>query len=689
MDQAISLRYMRTVQQLEKKTEEVDQLLRGARELDSENNSLRTKNDELTKQIAAMSENERNRDAEASLLESHVRRQQQRLQQYIDQEAMAHRGDLPLAFPNLDAARVIVPNEAHARSTEAPPVDTTRSNKAPKSHSKRSRTQSASSLKPPPLPVVATAPDLDDVRQRLLESEVGRASLQKDLESSLAETARAESEVAALRQTVSDLRHALHVRDDAMRDAARREDGMKATLRHLNQRHVSAALESRELEAIESKALEGLRAELLLLEAENEQLKVSLQEERQRYRDAKVEFEKTSALLSKQKTLFDAHQRLSAEEIQSLTAQLESILVDMRVASERSTHQNVEIVRLQEILAGHTSAKLSLVASQTPSSVPFVDPESAPKDSSSLRLRGTEDEGADAHARTVRDLLGRLSEVQKERDAASVELQHKGSLLVQQSSRVAQLEGEVDALKLQLGSLSTFTTEREAVEVLRKEKDAMQGDEIRRLQAALASAEAALAATRAEGSKVAFDPSRDVLLQRSDLQSLREAASACLVACTATYKLLESLARKHGPPSELIHGPPPAPMLTDATARAIFNDVAGSHITLLHMSSLAKQLLRNGMAADASPGRAAGFAVNLSGQSITHGPPMASDRRPRGYGRERYVEGLSLKDVVDDYRRTSPRRAAHVDSSSLSLRNPLQMAEWELRRLHMLEGHGF
>lgn len=683
MEQTISLRYMRTVQQLEKKTEEVDQLLKDAKSLDKENEMLRRHNEELLRRVEALQLNDRQREEEVSLLEGHVRKQQQKLQRYIDQEAHQQRQPLNAASQSQPSQLLTSQPTLQIDIKQAEPqTDRTSSPVPKKSVQKSVKAQQTSTPVltplPPPVPS-ADAKELVEAHKQLLESETSRVAVRKDLEVALAEGDRVKKDFANLQATVAELKHQLNVREDAIRDAVRREDGMKATLRHLNQRHVAAALESKEMEDIEAKALEGLKAELLMLGAENDRARDALQQERLRYRDAKGEFEKANQLLAKQKALFEAHQRISSEEIQALTLQLESMLVDMKASSDRTQSQAAEILKLQSQLSQQpASAPLAIVTPTSvtlrPETARFVDPEPVNPPSA---IAGTRDE--DNNAQTVRELLQRLDAVHKEKEEALLASTNAASLSAEKQRHIEALERELEGVKLKYEALKSFVSEHESVDKLRREKEQIQSEEIRRLHGELATSGEAASRSYIENLSL-------VSVKRMELDALRDIAAKCLLTATSTYRVVAAITKQRDIVPEEVDVAS-APPINDPTVRLIYNDVMGAQLTLMYIKAATKSMIGAEVRA-AAPKHSMEEGANpllRSGQAAVASHSLHSAIAPRRTP-SRYSEGPSLKDVIDEYRKTSPRRAAHLDTSTnVNVRDPLQMAQWEMCRLNLLE----
>lgn len=317
MSDNLPAKYAKTVQLLQKKKEELEQVFEEARALESENSSLLAQNRELRSRNVELESATKSISYEFATLEAHVKKQQSRLQHYIDLEASGHGSNRPRAQ---DAAKL------------------------------SQLTQETSELRKKNFQQEETIRKLDEAQGRL-QSQVDTATeelktLRKKVDEATAGQKNAEEKLA---KTELRCREVTTKLDEAVRQKA---DYLRST---------------DALERVEAEALDGLRQEIVVLTEDNNRLLDQLDSERSHLVQLRTDAERFDDLVRKQRYLSEGQLKIARDEIASLNAQNESLLVEVkRLIVERD--------QLKRKMVPTPAVAPELIASPTPKRVTVVEP---------------------------------------------------------------------------------------------------------------------------------------------------------------------------------------------------------------------------------------------------------------------------------------------------------------------------
>jgi hypothetical protein len=450
MDSALSMKYARTVQQLQKKKDELEQVFDEARKLEADNEVLLAENRELKSQNYQLESTAKALRADVATLEAQVLKQQAKLQTFIDKELSAvqtKKGN----SPNRSPATTTGPSNTASKSTSVAHMS------ADLSECRRQ---------------IAT---LEDAWRTALEAaekyRKGSEMLYNEVVSLRNEAGTAEKEATKLRDEIKSLKKS--------------EGSLKDAVKKLHARNVDVAKEADEMDRIEAKALEGLRAELLVLASENHRLTATIGEERRLHREARNEFEKYESLVRKQRSLNDGQTRIATEEVRNLSSQNDMLLDDIkRLTLERD--------QLKKLLAESQQRASQTQQLNSPTPKAAKTPSKGPTEVDSIAATLQ-------HAKHVREQMLK-SATTAERSTNTTDVysspNRSGSPTrvhyeVQNQklqNTVQELLQQNDSLHTELRSMQRLLQEKESTDGLRAEKQALLQSELAQARTALGEA---------------------------------------------------------------------------------------------------------------------------------------------------------------------------------------------------------
>ena len=425
MDSALSLKYTRTVQQLQKKKDELDQVFEEARKLEADNEALMAENRELKAQNAQLESTAKSSRADLAALEAQVLKQQAKLQQYIEKELKSS--------PQMkDHTLLPATPSAVSKSTTA-----------------------------------HMSAELSEARRQILAQEDARRTALEAAEKYRKGSELLYNEVVSLRNELNAAGKESSKLLGELKAVKKSESALKEAVKKLHERNVDATKEADEIDRIEMKALEGLKAELMVFASENHRLSATIEEERRLHREARAEFEKFESLVRKQRSLSDGHVRVSAEELRNLSYQNDALVEDLRRLTTERDAIRKQLTEAQQRLSQPPTA-------QHPATSP---PSKHPK----TPLKGQfEGDAVAATLQQAKQLRETLLKSTAERSTNTIEaqsaaptsptIQHQNNLL---QKSVLELQLHNDTLRNELRSLQHLMEEKEQTNSLRVEKQAL------------------------------------------------------------------------------------------------------------------------------------------------------------------------------------------------------------------------
>ena len=509
MDQTLSAKYARATQQLERKKDEVDRLMVEAKALDEKNRQLSAENTQLKSRNLELETQAGKRNEEFKILETHVKKQQIRLQQFIENEA------------NNTAAkatgRAQYEQEKKQLVSEHQRVVEELTKKVQVLHESRKSLQDAYAMSQ------QSAKILSEENEKLRAE--ARKFDEKQTELMKASSKRETELLDKIRGVEDEL---------GKHDAARR--------------HVD--VESQNLADLDLKAKEALKTEFMALVAEVDRLQHALDDERQLTQDAKRECATMAEQMTSLRRHSDEATRIATAELEALTAQQDSILRDLKtVVKERDDarkkeaeadrarreEREVEEKHRNDVITAATAARPK-VATKT-REVQYNDRDAA--DAAGSTLRDVEKEND--------DLRGAIATLTSENEALREDLNHLQRAQKELMDN-SQLREEREQLQAELREDVQFELQREK-DLLENENRILQ----QQLEEAQLEVKRARGApqTKTETSSAAKPPkstrtSSDV--PAAEVEDIDKAVHTLLV--TATKLMHELPSSRDGDPNQ-------------------------------------------------------------------------------------------------------------------------------------------
>ncbi|CUG01606.1 Hypothetical protein, putative [Bodo saltans] len=329
MNDNLPAKYAKTVQLLQKKKDELEQVFEEARALETENTNLLSQNRELKSRNIELESATRSMSYEFATLEAQVKKQQAKLQHYIDLDATGHGSNRPRAQ---DAAKI-----------------SALSNDVAELQKKNFHYEE----------VLRKADEL----QGRLQSQVEAAT------DELRELRGKAADATALNKSLEDK---LHKAEQRSREATVKLD--EAT--HQRAEYLRS---TNALERVEMEALDGLRQEIMVLTEENGRLMDQLEGERGHLAELRSEAERFDDLVKKQRYLSEGQLKIARDEVTALNVQNESLLGEVkRLMADREQMrkklQQPPATPHVDVNATLNASAIVPVASPTPKRVTVVEP---------------------------------------------------------------------------------------------------------------------------------------------------------------------------------------------------------------------------------------------------------------------------------------------------------------------------
>ena len=323
---SLPAKYLRAVQQLRRKSEQLDDVFNEARRLEQENEKLATKNRELEEHVATLRGQVAHGASDLQHLEQQVKSQQEKLQQFIDQET--------------NAALARLANQATAKRP------------------------------PPPAALAASAAEVASLRDTVAKQRAEMESLKKALASLDESRAAAAGAADTFKQIATVLQddHATlqqeeqkHRQEHARQAAALQERvqelessnaALKEVLRQLRDKQLAVVQEAQQLENADAKVKEGLQAEYDTLRLEVRRLNERIEADRTAEQLLRSELHESEQQIAATRRFADEQTDSFVREIAQLHSENESLLADLKaLVAERDTLRDA--VRARVSLAHH------------------------------------------------------------------------------------------------------------------------------------------------------------------------------------------------------------------------------------------------------------------------------------------------------------------------------------------------
>lgn len=481
MENNLTARYAKTTQLLQRKKDELEQVFEEARSLESENAKLHAQNRELKSRNLELESAAKSMSYEFATLETQLKKQQAKLQQYIDQDASGQGTSRPR---QQDVQRI-------GRLTD----------------------------------------ELTDLRKKFDSSEEQVRALTDTRTRLQRQVDDASGELIALRSEVAALRESKHAADVEVARLAELEKMLSSKLNEMRIEKDSYVRDSTMLSQIEADALGGLRHEIATLSADNHRLMDELEDERHKTSELRSEVERFDEIIRKQRYLADGQLKISRDEVAALNTQNDTLLAEIkRLMVERDQLRKKVAAALQPPEKSATPPP----AAAAPQIVIAAPP---PPPKPDLVTRGTMTVEVYIGS-TGGAMIGSPSSGRRQlspEQAPSVELDE---LLLNKRSaenEIARLEARIQVLLHDHEKLSALLLEKDEAAKLQDERAHLQKVEIDRLHNQLAHQ--AAPATPLE--KLVYAP-HDILsdgpVVRHDLDELESIVSRVLVTGTTVYR---------------------------------------------------------------------------------------------------------------------------------------------------------